>query len=112
MNNKWRRRRPFMILLVPAIFTAVSGATMLLWNNIMPSVFHLGMINFWQAAGLLLLSKILFGFRRGGGRFGGGMWRRRMMMKWKGMSEEERQRFTERMGCGGRGNWGQPEQAV
>ena len=34
---------------------------MLLWNWLMPSLFNLPMISFWQAVGLNLLSGILFG---------------------------------------------------
>ena len=33
---------------------------MWLWNWLMPAIFGLGIITWWQAAGLLLLSKILF----------------------------------------------------
>lgn len=32
-----------------------------LWNWIMPAVFGLGAITFWQAFGLLILAKLLFG---------------------------------------------------
>lgn len=34
--------------------------TMLLWNWPMPDIFGLQRINFWQAAGLCLLSSLLF----------------------------------------------------
>jgi len=33
---------------------------MLLWNWLMPTLFHLARIGFWQAVGLGLLSHILF----------------------------------------------------
>lgn len=36
-------------------------ALMLLWNWLMPAIFGLGLITFWQALGLLVLSKIIFG---------------------------------------------------
>lgn len=32
-----------------------------LWNWLMPGLFHLPEISFWQAAGLVLLSRLLFG---------------------------------------------------
>lgn len=36
-----------------------------LWNWIMPSVFGLGVISFWQTLGLLILFRLIFGvFRR------------------------------------------------
>ena len=76
---------------------------MLLWNAILPSAVHAGEISFWQAVGLLLLSRILvggFGGKRFGGAHGfrGGMWKE----KWMGMSDEEKEKFREqwRMRCG------------
>ena len=41
--------------------TAFTFALMLLWNWLMPVIFGLAIITFWQALGLLALSKILFG---------------------------------------------------
>lgn len=54
-----------MILAVAAGFTAFSGLTMLLWNGILPAVLHVSVITFWQAAGILLLARLLLGGRRG-----------------------------------------------
>ena len=36
---------------------------MLLWNFLMPDIFGLKEINFWQGAGLVVLSRLLFGTR-------------------------------------------------
>lgn len=33
---------------------------MLLWNVLMPVIFNLPIINFWQALGILIMSNILF----------------------------------------------------
>lgn len=44
--------------------TAFTFAIMLLWNWLMPLLFGLTVVTFWQALGILVLSKILFG---GGG---------------------------------------------
>ena len=41
-----------------ALFTTI---LMLLWNWLMPMIFGLTTIGFWEALGILLLSKILFG---------------------------------------------------
>jgi hypothetical protein len=39
-----------------------------LWNRLLPNIFSLPQITFWQALGLLALSRILFGsFGRSGG---------------------------------------------
>lgn len=39
----------------------ITWVVMLLWNWLMPALFHLGEITYWQSLGLLVLSKILFG---------------------------------------------------
>ena len=61
-----------------AVFALVFGwLVMILWNWLMPVIFHLGMINYWQAFGIVILAKLLFGVA-GGGRHGsrhGGPWR-------------------------------------
>jgi hypothetical protein len=36
------------------------GPLMLLWNWLMPTIFYLDEITFWQACGLQLLATILF----------------------------------------------------
>ena len=41
--------------------TAFTFGLMFLWNWLMPAIFGLTIITFWQALGLLILSKILFG---------------------------------------------------
>ena len=70
-----------------------------LWNSLVPVIFGGKAISFWQALGLLILSKILFsGFHRGGR--GGGWNRRHMEERWANMSAEERERF--RAGMWGR----------
>ncbi len=33
----------------------------LIWNSLMPAIFGLGQITYWQAFGIILLSKLLFG---------------------------------------------------
>jgi len=45
-----------------AVFALVFGwLVMLLWNWLMPTIFHLGEIAYWQAFGLVVLAKLLFG---------------------------------------------------
>ena len=81
-----------------------------LWNALMPDLFGWHLITFWQAIGLLLLSKLLFGgfHRHGGG--GRNQWRRRMKERWEHMSPEERERFRKGMRCG-RGPWTSPAES-
>lgn len=76
---------------------------MKLWNWLTPALFGLHEITYWQAVGVLILSKILFGgFRGGHGRHGEGKWRqRRMLQRWAQMTPEEREKFRAEMrGCG------------
>jgi hypothetical protein len=60
----------FVILgaLAAAFFALLFGyIVMLLWNWLMPEIFSLGMITFWQAVGLILLARLIFGgFKHGG----------------------------------------------
>ena len=75
---------------------------MSLWNWLAPAVFGLHEITFWQALGILILSKILFGGFHG--RPGcGGHWRHRMSGRWQQMTVEEREKFRQGIlrRCGG-----------
>jgi hypothetical protein len=88
-----------------------------LWNWLMPGIFGLRVITFWQALGLVVLGKILFGGFHKHGHYGGGRkWRQNMEVRWAGMSDEEREKFRAgmrgRRGCGfGRGGRGEFETA-
>ncbi|MEM9001229.1 MAG: hypothetical protein AAGB24_13275 [Bacteroidota bacterium] len=57
----------FFIIFAIAMAFLVSYLVMALWNWLMPDVFGLTTISYWQAFGLLLLAKIFFGFGAGGG---------------------------------------------
>jgi hypothetical protein len=70
---------------------------MALWNVTLPAVAGFHAISFWQAVGLLVLSRILFGGLRRRGSRG---WRSRMHRRWQQMSPEERERVRARMPCG------------
>ena len=102
--------RKRMIILAPLallaflLFIALGGwVVMALWNWLLPAVFGLGPITFWQALGLLALCRILFG---GFGLHGRGRsnFRRRMAERWERMTPEERERF--RQGMRGRCGFG------
>lgn len=75
--------------------TVLSAVVMGLWNWLMPTIFGWRVITFWQALGLLILSRILFG--RFGGPGGRMNWRHRMMERWSQMTPEEREKFMEGM---------------
>jgi hypothetical protein len=75
----------------------ISFIVMQLWNAILPSAVGWHAITYWQALGLLILSKILFGFPFRGGAGGGRYWRRRMLERYSHMTPEEREKFREGM---------------
>ena len=93
-----KRHWVFKVIKVMAfvvVFIAVfSGAVMLMWTWLMPTLFGWQAISYWQAAAILILSKILFGgFRgRGGPPW---HWRRRMLERWEQMTPEEREKFRQ-----------------
>ena len=99
-NYSPRRFKPLKVLFFIAVFlilfTAVSWIVMLLWNAILPDIAGVKPLNFWKAAGLLILAKILFGGF--GGR--GSRWKHarkgHWKNKWMNMSEEERQEAKSR----------------
>ncbi|HEY9045472.1 MAG TPA: hypothetical protein VIN08_06230 [Ohtaekwangia sp.] len=76
--------------------------TMALWNWLVPTLFNGPVITYWQALGLLILSKILFG------GWGGGKhhhqshgpapyWKHRFYEKFSNMPAEQREEFKRRM---------------
>jgi hypothetical protein len=89
-----------VLLIVLLAGTLFSFAVMWLWNWLMPVVFGLHAISFWQALGLLVLSKILFSGFRGRPGFGEtGGWS--FIRRWQSMTPEEREKFRAglRAGC-------------
>ncbi len=94
-----RKKKWLFVVGPPAIvaFVALGGIIVqALWNWLLPPLFHLPLITFWEALGVLLLSRILFG-RWGGGGPGHGRHgcRPRLRERWDHMTPEERERFRE-----------------
>lgn len=87
------------ILAVAVLCLLLLGlVVMSLWNWLIPVLFKGPGITFWQALGLLLLAKILFGGWGGGGRCRGSRsWKHSYYEKFSSMSPEERQRFKEKI---------------
>jgi hypothetical protein len=93
----YENRFVFIPFGIAAILALVSFVVMQLWNNLLPGILHVGTITFWQAMGIFILSKILFGFG-GKGSGGGPPWMRRKRMmeeRFKNMSPEDRAQFKE-----------------
>ena len=63
-----------VLAVVPGLVTLCGVVTIGLWNAPMPAFFKLRTIGFWQALGLLLLSRILL--KGGSGHAGRRHWKR------------------------------------
>lgn len=83
---------PIGFLAIVAVFSA---AVMLLWNWLMPAIFGLTTICFWQALGLLALCRILFGHKGRRHHFGGMRHHHHnpIREKWLKMTPEEQKEF-------------------
>ncbi len=99
LKHRWLRRAPLFVLFALVALTVFGFVAMGLWNWLMPELFGLTRIGFWQAVGLVVLSRILFGgFRHGAGHRH--HWRQRLHERWEQMTPEERERLREGMrGC-------------
>lgn len=103
MRRKWFYKIPGILLMVIAAVAVFGFVVQHLWNWLIPAIVGWHAITFWQAVGILLLCKILFGGFRGGR--GGMNWRHRMGERWEKMTPEEREKFKQGMRgrCGPRG---------
>ena len=103
MKRFWFFRGLTMLAFAAAFLAAFGYVVMTLWNAVLPAVAGVHAITFFQALGLLVLSRILFGGLR---RHRGWHWRGRMQARWQQMTPEEREQFRGRMGrrwhCGRR----------
>jgi hypothetical protein len=91
-----------IMLVTCAVFGAV---VMLLWNALMPPLLAFPQISYLQAAGLLILARLLFGGTGGGlrghaaclGARGDGFHHgNKLREKWMNMSADERKDFIEK----------------
>src|SRR5947209_1139026 len=93
MRRKWIFIAPLAIVAL-LLFVALGGEVVrLLWNWLLPPLFGLREITFWQALGLLVLCRILFG--GWGGHSHRPHFRRRRAERFEQMTPEERERFRE-----------------
>jgi Ca2+/H+ antiporter, TMEM165/GDT1 family len=107
MDHRIKKGVLFVPIFIGGLFL-FTWVVMLLWNCILPEVTGVKAISYFQAMGILALSKILFG---GFGKSHSGGWRNKekwieMKEKFSGMTPEEREKFKAEWKdkCGGR--WG------
>ena len=104
-----RNRALKFALMVPAVIAVIAFIVWLVmveWNGVVAPATGWHVLTFWQALGLLVLCKILFGgFRRPGWHWRS---RRRMLERYAQMSPEEREKFREGMRSHRCGGWDVP----
>ncbi|KAA6302531.1 MAG: hypothetical protein EZS26_001363 [Candidatus Ordinivivax streblomastigis] len=84
------------VVLVLAAIAGFSAVVMLLWNALVPCIFGLTDINFWQALGLLVLTHLFFGGTMafaGHDRHEGGFGKNPIRKRWERMTPEKRKEF-------------------
>jgi hypothetical protein len=90
---------PMGLLGMAAMIAVFGTVTMLLWNALLPPLFGLPLLSWLQAAGLLVLCRVLFGGISGGlGRIAGDARRGGANLfrgRWDAMSDEQRQHLAE-----------------
>jgi len=89
----WIKRVIFIPIAIAAGIFLFGFIVMSLWNCLLPGIIGVGTITFWQALGILILSKILFGGFHGGpgrSRFHHHHYGHEWHKKWMNMTPEER----------------------
>jgi hypothetical protein len=94
-RGSWIKYAIFIPIAIAGGVFIFGSIVMLLWNALLPAVLGVSAITFWQALGILVLSKILFG------GFSGGHGHHRphghghdMRGKWMHMNPEEREKMN------------------
>ena len=104
----WFGKAVMILVFCTAFIMLFSFIVMSLWNGILPDVLGVKTITFWQALGILVLSKILFsgfgGFHHKKEQFRN-RFRQKMLDKFEKMTPEEKQRFKEEWKTRCRGGW-------
>ena len=94
MNKKfWIKKVVGLTVLAIAGIALITWVVMLLWNGVLAEVVPVSTVTYWQALGLLVLSKILFGGFRGKGGEYKKRWKEKMEAKLEGLSAEEREKI-------------------
>lgn len=99
-NNDFSDLKKFLLFIVfaPIFIFGFSAIVMWLWNALLPDIIGVNPVTYWQAMGILALSKILFGNFSSGGRSKSSSkdkTKSGFRQKWMGMDDEERVKFKE-----------------
>lgn len=102
--NRSKKRPPiavmilFFIAVAMVIVTVLSTLVMYLWNTVLAEVVPVKVISFWQAMGILILTRILFGGFRMGSKnrnYYKKEMKRSYQDKWASMDQTEKAKFKE-----------------
>ena len=96
-KKHWIVKGSLFLVIGAAAAVGFTFVTMSLWNWLMPDLFGLRLLGFWQALGLLCLSWLFFGRFRGLGHGRHHAMKHRLAERWMRMSPEERQKFHDEM---------------
>jgi hypothetical protein len=91
----WKAGKYVFVFLYLSVILLLAGLVQLLWNALLPGITGARTVNYWQALGLLVLCRILFGsfrFYPGRGRPLAGR-PRLLKERWMQMNEAERAAF-------------------
>ena len=90
MEQRIKRGVLFIPIAIGGVFL-MGLLVMWLWNTILPETIGVKSISYFQAMGIFVLSKLLFGFNKGWGRRD--HYRQRVEEKWHTMTPEEREKL-------------------
>lgn len=92
-RNKFTKGVFFLIMATVFVFV-LGSVVMWLWNTLLPDLTGVKEITFWQAVGLFILSRILFGGFRWGGSQHKQKWKAKRKAMWRekmaGMDEDKK----------------------
>lgn len=87
------KRKPYLILIPITLLLVLPFVIQQLWNHLITDLFHIRAIRYWEALGLFILCRMLFG------NFGFGERSHKasdqVKKHWMNMSDDDRKRFRE-----------------
>jgi hypothetical protein len=97
MREKMKKKWIFVLAPIAlVVFVGVIGEVVMhLWNWLLPMLFGWKPVTLWEALGLLVLCRILFGGFGGHGHDKRAMLHEKLHGRWEKLTPEERERLSE-----------------